>query len=261
MKAIILSISSEIGGSLANKLVQKGYEVYGTYNKSTPNLDLSSKNLLKLDIKDYNSKKYLDWVESIGEWNLFISCIGSQEPIGKFSSINVEEWVEGIAENSTYQIAALLNALKFRAKEIESNVIFYAGGGTNSATPFYSAQTLGKISLIKATELLDEEIKDVKFTILGPGWVKTKIHNSTIKAKLKAGINYEKTIHMLNSPKKLNSIEKVVDDTLKLINLPRDLVSGRNFSSVHDDISKKNLERLKNLDINFYKLRRNLNDA
>lgn len=261
MKAIILSISSEIGGELAKKLIQNDYEVFGTYNQSTPNLNINRKNLLKLNIKDYNSKEYLNWVKSIREWNLFISCIGSQEPIGKFTEINVDEWVEGIAENSTYQIAALLNALKFRSKEFQPNVIFYAGGGTNSATPLYSAQTLGKISLIKATELLDEEIKDVKFTILGPGWVKTKIHNSTIKAKGKAGINYEKTINMLKSPSKLNTIAKVVDDTLKLINMPKELVGGRNFSSVHDDISKINLERLKNLDSNFYKLRRNLNDT
>ena len=37
MKAIILSISSDIGCELAKALKKKGYEVYGTYNKTKPN--------------------------------------------------------------------------------------------------------------------------------------------------------------------------------------------------------------------------------
>ena len=42
-----------------------------------------------------------------------------------------------------------------------SKVIFFAGGGTNSANPYYSSYTLGKISLIKAVELLANEINFV----------------------------------------------------------------------------------------------------
>ena len=39
----------------------------------------------------------------------------------------------------------------------------------------------------------------MKFTILGPGWVKTKIHNQTLKAKSKAGLNYKKTLDLEKS--------------------------------------------------------------
>ena len=108
--------------------------------------------------------------------------------------------------------------------------------------------------------MLDEEIKDVKFSILGPGWVKTKIHEATLNAKEKAGENYHKTINMINNPDRFNSVKKVVEDVFKLISLPRELVGGRNFSSVHDDLNFKNLKRLKDLDEDFYKLRRKLND-
>ena len=260
MKAIILSISSDIGCELAKALQNKGYEVYGTFNNTKPNFTFKKENLLRLSIKDYGSSKYINWIRSIGEWSLFISCIGTQNPVGKFTDVIIDKWVEGIAENSTYQIAALINAIKYRSKDTIASVIFFAGGGTNSATPFYSAQTLGKISLIKSIELLDSEIKDVKFSILGPGWVKTKIHNSTLIAKEKAGSNYKKTIEMMNSEKNFNSMEKVIEDTFKLISLPKELVGGRNFSSVHDEITIKNLKRLKSIDNDFYKLRRKLND-
>ena len=96
----------------------------------------------------------------------------------------------------------------------------------------------------------------MKFTILGPGWVKTKIHEETINAKDKAGENYKKTIEMMRNPSKFNPMEKVIEDVLQIISLPKELVSGRNFSSVHDDLSIDNLKKLKKLNADFYKLRR-----
>ena len=261
MKAIILSASSDIGIELIKSLKKKGFEVFGTYNTNYPNTNfINPKNLLKLDIADYDKEEYKNWIKNIGNWDLFVSCIGTQDPVGYITKLEAKDWVKGVTNNSVHQIGALMNALKFRNKKNISNVIFFAGGGTNSATPAYSAQTLGKISLIKAVELLNDEIEDVKFVILGPGWVKTKIHNSTIDAKDKAGKNYEKTISMLKYEKNLNPIKKVIDDLYKLIELPKHLVSGRNFSSVHDDLNLDNLERLYKKNKDFYKLRRNLNN-
>ena len=260
MKAIILSISSDIGLELSKALTSKNFEVFGTYNKSNPKTSIPDKNLLKIDIKDFNSKIFKNWLKNIGEWDVFISCIGNLNPVGKLLNIKSNEWVESVSQNSTYQIGALLNALKYRNLKRSPSVIFFAGGGTNSATEFYSAYTVGKICLIKSIELLDHEIEDTKFTILGPGWVKTKIHNQTLKAKSKAGLNYKKTLDMLNEPNKFNPIKKVINDVFKIIELPKEFVSGRNFSSVHDDISFKKLKELYSIDKDFYRLRRHLNN-
>ncbi len=260
MKAIILSISSDIGLELSKAFTLKDFEVFGTYNKSNPKTTIPNKNLLKIDIKDFNSEIFKNWLENIGEWDVFISCIGNLNPVGKLLNINPTEWVESVAQNSTFQIGALLNALKYRNSKGSPSVIFFAGGGTNSATEFYSAYTVGKISLIKSIELLDHEIEDTKFTILGPGWVKTKIHNQTLKAKSKAGLNYKKTLDMYKEPHKFNPINKVIDDVFKIIELPKELIGGRNFSSVHDEISLKKLNELYSIDKDFYRLRRHLNN-
>ena len=163
MKALVLSISSDIGLELVKSLEKKGYEVYGTYSTTLPNLEhLNSRNFFKLDIKNYNSENFKKWLSRIKCWDLFISCIGTLKPVGKFSDIDPQDWVDGVSNNSLYQIGALLNAIPYRNKEIISTVIFFAGSGTNSATPFYSAYTLGKISLIKSVELLDSEYEDLK---------------------------------------------------------------------------------------------------
>ena len=67
-------------------------------------------------------------------------------------------------------------------------------------------------------------------------------------------------LDMISNPNKFNPMEKVVEDIMKIVSLPKKLVSGRNFSSVHDDLSINNLEKLNKLDADFYKLRRKLNN-
>ena len=51
---------------------------------------------------------------------------------------------------------------------------------------------------------------------------------------------------MINNPSKFNPMEKVIEDILQIVSLPKELVSGRNFSSVHDDLSIEKLRRLHN---------------
>lgn len=261
MNAIVLSGTSDIAKDLIKKLREKGYNVFATYNTSRPDYSLLPKdNWFKLKISDYQSIAFHEWIKKIAIWDLFISCIGTQKPVGKVTEVVPKEWAEGVIDNSVSQLAAFLKILPFRNNKIISTAIFFAGGGTNNPTPYYSSQTLGKVSLIKGVELLDDELENVKVTILGPGWVKTKIHSTTLLAKEKVGENHAKTIFMLENPQKMNPISKVVEDLFKIIDLPKDLVGGRNFSSVHDNFDKKWLTKLKKTDNDFYKLRRLLNN-
>ena len=262
MKVIILSVTSDISRELIISFKKKGYEIFGTYNSTEPDFTLLDReNLLKLNINEYNSEKYKNWLQSVGTWDLFISSVGTQKPVGFFEKVNAMEWVDGVSNNSIYQIGALINALPLRNKLTTSTALFFAGGGTNSATPAYSAQNIGKIALIKAVEMLDNEIPNLKVSILGPGWVNTKIHNATLAAKEEAADNFQKTKFMLEKPSLMNPVNKVVDDINTLIALPKSLVGGRNFSSVHDELTQENLSRLKKIDFSFYKLRRCLNDV
>jgi NAD(P)-dependent dehydrogenase (short-subunit alcohol dehydrogenase family) len=134
-------------------------------------------------------------------------------------------------------------------------VIFFAGGATNSAIERYSAYTVSKIASIKMCELLDFEISDTKFTILGPGWVKTKIHQSTIREPINSGKNFARTSEMLQG-NEMNPMSKVIECCNWVISQPKEVVGGRNFSVVYDkwgDLELNN-ELLENE--NLYKLRR-----
>ena len=261
MKALVLSAMSDIGIELVSKFKSENIEVFGTYNRNLPNLEILPKeNWFKFQVEDFYSKRYQSWLSEIAPWDMFISCVGTLKPIGNFEENNPLEWVEGVNQNSTYQVASLMTALPYRNKEKITTAIFFAGGGTNSATSAYSSYTIGKISLIKSVELLNHELNDLKVSILGPGWVNTKIHSDTIEAKEKAGKNFQKTINILNQPENMNPIKKVVEDVFKIIDLPKDLMGGGNFSSVYDDLSVDNLKRLLKINPDFYKLRRASNN-
>jgi hypothetical protein len=83
------------------------------------------------------------------------------------------------------------------------------------------------------TELLDSEINDAKFSIIGPGWIKTKIHDQTISAKDNAGSAYLATVRRINDSN-FGSMEDLLDCIDWICSQPKDIVGGRNISSQHD---------------------------
>jgi len=95
----------------------------------------------------------------------------------------------------------------------------------------------------------------VRFVIVGPGWVKTKIHGSTLKAGVQAGANYQRTLEKLAGNEWM-PMERVLDCCDWLVNAPRESISGRNFSVVSDRWGTEELERRLAQEPNMYKLRR-----
>ena len=108
-------------------------------------------------------------------------------------------------------------------------------------------------------ELLSTEIPSVKFSIVGPGWVKTKIHLPTIiDAGKKSKDNFKKTVEML-AGNECVPISNVVDSCNWIINQRTNIVSGRNFSTKFDKFNQSLIDEL-SADLNMYKLRRYKNN-
>lgn len=257
--AIIFSISSDIGYEIALMLQKEGYTIYGTYNNFSEKINT----LLKLGMKLYQCNLLHD--QSINHviklikndckvWHSLFLLQASMNPIGKLTTINMEEWEKSLKLNFINQIKIITQLLDIKAKE-NSCVITFAGGGTNSATKNFSAYTISKIALIKMMELLYEENKDVKFTCIGPGWVKTKIHQETLNAKNNAYDAYKSTIEHLNNDDFTN-IQDILECILWILNEKIDIVSGRNFSVIHDSWGKEKLNNELLINQNMYKLRR-----
>lgn len=238
---IVIAASSDIGAHLVRYYLGRGADVIGTYRNHTPvvpDLEKAGAQLYSLDIESKDC--VASFVERLRlldvRWDALISAPGILAPIGPFFQLDFDEWERSVITNSTSQLRVLHAMYGLRSQSQPAKVIFFAGGGTNSAFDNYSAYCIGKLSLIKMTELLDSECPDLHVSIIGTGWVDTKIHRQTLEAGEAAGANYEKTRNFMQDKSQpgasLDSVAECVDWCLAA---PRVAVSGRNFSLVHDN--------------------------
>jgi len=261
-KYLIFSISSDFGIALANNWLDNGHEVIGTYRSFNDRLKLLETKgaiLIKVDLTStIDIDNACINISKNNKWDVLCIAPATLEPVGEFIKTKFEEWENSINLNFTSQMRIIYNLIPTRRKDSDNGpiVLLFAGGGTNNATKYYSAYIISKIAQIKMTELLDAEIPDTRFCIIGPGWVKTKIHEATIKAgEINAGENYQKTLDIINVNNESN-LDKVVECCNWVISSSRDIVSGRNFSLVHDQWGTDKLNEKLKKDSNLYKLRR-----
>lgn len=265
-RAVIVSASSDIGAALAGHWLSLGWLVTGTYRTESASVhDLKRRGvpLVHCDVGDPRSvaKACEGLRETLGAWDVLVLCPGAQEPVGAFEACSFGEWEASLRVNFSGQMHIVHEMLPWRSKnwDIGPCAVFFAGGGTNSATLNYSAYTISKIALIKMCELLGAEIPDTRFVIIGPGWVRTKIHEATLNAGPDAaGANYERTRAMLANGD-LVSMDKVVSSCDWVISQPREVVGGRNFSTLHDAWGTGELVEALRHSPDMYKLRRHGN--
>ena len=261
-KVIILAASSDIGGHLVEHYVRQGAEVVGTYRSWTPkvaDLEKLGARLFPVDIS--SSEQVVAFTEQLVVskflWDTLISAVGLLDPIDPFFSTNFEAWEASVITNSTAQLRVLHAVYGLRVRSGLSKVLFFAGGGTNGPFNNYSAYCLGKLTLIKMTELLDSEYPDLQVSIIGTGWVNTKIHSQTMAAGDSAGPNFDITRQFLESSELTgSSLETVAECVDWCLSAPRSAVGGRNFSLVHDHWRQPQFIEELIANPNSYKLRR-----
>ena len=262
LKAIVIGASSDIGTALCNDWIEKSWEIVGTFrgrSEAVLQLEVGLKKLIHCDLASSLSvdESCEQINKEISGWNVLVLGPGLQEPIGLFSECDFDEWENSINVNFTQQLRVLHRLLASRDKQSESGptVLFFAGGGVNDAPQRYSAYTVSKIALIKMVELLASEMPDVKFLIIGPGWVKTKIHNAILNAGELAGSSFERTLKKFEDGD-FTPMSRVIDCCNFLIDGPRESLSGRNYSAVFDRWDKSNFVEDLTGNPNNYKLRR-----
>ena len=266
--AIVVSASSDIGTAMCLRWAGAGWDVIGTYRTEAPGakaLENSGVRLVRCDLSEAAAvgRAGAELRSLCPRWDVLVLAPGTQEPVGPFEECEFDEWQHSVQVNFSGQLHIIHELLPVRNRTSPhgSCVLFFAGGGTNNAVLNYSAYTVSKIALIKMTELLAAELPDTRFAIVGPGWVKTKIHGSTLRAgRGCCGENYDRTVAKLAGDE-CTPMADVLDCCDWLIEQPPDVVSGRNFSVVHDRWGSAELaERLRD-DQDLYKLRRSGNNV
>ena len=260
----ISAITSDIGIALAKKYSRDGYIIAGTYRskKLLPELaqlsdchlfycDLKKKQTIYDSIKDFSRLKL--------HWETFISCASWPPPLRGFFVNDFDEWSQSVHINAIEQLRVLHEISPLRAKGVTSNVVFFAGPGTNNAVKNFSALTASKIMLIKMCELLDAENEDLNVFIVGPGWTKTKTHELILSDPHVSSEKYKETLHFMQHGQG-TSMDDIYNSIRWLSKAGRKVAGGRNFSIVHDCWGTEELKKELTGDIHMYKLRRYRNE-
>jgi short-subunit dehydrogenase len=264
---IIISISSDIGYALAKQYSELGYKIIGTYRSETLLEEIKkipNCHLFYCDISNKSSiSEFINNFKNLGiKWDLIISCPCNPLPLKPFFECNFEEWENSINLNSIDQLSLLHGLYNFRNKEKVPSVVFFSGAGSNSTVINLSAYSVSKIMLMKICELLDAENKDLKIFIVGPGWVKTKIHNKMLNTLDKDSQKYKEIKEFIEN-KKGTDMKDIFECIRWLEEQEKEIVGGRNFSVVNDgwkgEREEKLIKELKS-DKNMYKLRRYKNE-
>jgi len=263
--AIVIAASSDIGTALCHHWLTRGWTVAGTYrtdNEAISGVVRSHGSKLPAMIRcDLTSPSVMDVCAQLRglspPWDVLAVCAGQLTPLQPFLGCPSSSWEDNLRVNLLGPARVLRYLLPHRntAGGKTPTVILFAGAGTNSAPARYSAYAVAKVGLIKLCELLDAEIQDTKFTILGPGWVKTKLHNQTLEAGDRAGEGYARTHEMFQGGR-WTPMERVLDCVEWVVGAPREAVGGRNFSVAHD-LWGHGLEAVAAAQPDLYKLRRN----
>lgn len=260
---VILAASADIGRELARMYADAGAQVVGTYRSREGVAELDGHANVHLLPCDVGSRESIDaMLEAYGAlglqpWDLFISAVGTMEPIGPWASLDFDAWEQSVTVNSLAQLRVLHGLYRYRRPGL-AHAAFFAGGGTNNPFTNYSAYCVSKIMLIKMCELLDDEVPDLNAFIIGPGFLPTKIHSQTFANPEGAGRNVDKTKQFFEAPGQVATYADLYDCVNWCVEGGRDVAGGRNFSAVHDpwkdsgDALASELRR----DRNRYKLRR-----
>lgn len=198
--AIVIGSNSDIMKALTPMLEADGYEVTG-----------------------WHTGQKVVWPR----WDLAIIALGKVAPVGLWHDVNVVHWYECIYSNLTAPFEKL-RSIWSKRNLVDSTVIWFAGSNPQKIMAGYSAYNTSKMAVLKLIEHLDAETPNCKFVALGPGYVKTKIHEATLKAKWP-----NERIERGDEA----SMEDIYKTMMWCISQPKEVVGGRNICV--SDISKR----------------------
>jgi NAD(P)-dependent dehydrogenase (short-subunit alcohol dehydrogenase family) len=258
---IVIGIGSDIGRELAIRFAHDGWSVTGTF-RGTPGLEglPSDVSLIPCDLTSAASIAGATQALTARAtpWELLIVAAGTEDPIGTFWECDADAWDENVRVNALSPLRIVRSLYPLRNQAAGSSVAFFSGAGTNSAAPSYSAYCAAKVLLIKMCELLDAESPDTSFFIIGPGIVRTKIHEQTLRAPEHSGANYRKVVDFLASEELGTSHDDIYACLRWCASAGKAALGGRNVSLVYDSWAGGGAALLQRLrqDANLYKLRR-----
>ena len=265
LNIVLTGGGSGIGAAIARILGKDGHKVIicGRRENKLKKTAKSSTNILykKCDVSNENNVlDFLNFVKSKFNYvDVLINCAGIFGEVNRFDKTDSKLWKKTFEINTFGTYLSTKHFLKLISKSNKKKIINFSGGGAFSPFPNYSAYAVSKAAVVRFSENLATELKDLGITVncVAPGFVATALHEATLKAgKEKAGKHYDVTIEKLK--KGSVPIDTPVNCVKFLISDESNDLTGKtisaNFDSWNSDTFKKAIKELNSSDL--YALRR-----
>lgn len=195
--------------------------------------------------------------DKFGDPEILINNAGMQGPIGPLQENDWGEWQKCLNVILLAPVLLCRGFLPGMINKRYGKIINISGGGATKSRPNFTSYATSKCGLVRFTETLAEEIKELGIyaNCVAPGAMKSKMTSEIIGAgPRKAGENeYEIAMKLLNDESNLN---RAADMVLFLASDKSDGITGKLISAVWDPWIElpEHLEELRKSDV--YTLRR-----
>ncbi len=128
-------------------------------------------------------------IELFGRIDILVNAAGTYGPIGRVWELDANEWENAFSVNLFGAFLLCQAVLPHMIRAGRGKIINFSGGGATSPLCRFSAYGVSKAALVRLTETLAEEVKDlnIQVNVIAPGAVDTKLQDAVLAAGEKAG--------------------------------------------------------------------------
>jgi NAD(P)-dependent dehydrogenase (short-subunit alcohol dehydrogenase family) len=200
-RVLITGGSLGIGLEVSRELASRGSRVIVAARGSeavaaaVETLDGTGHQGICLDVADARSwEEAIEAIDSHEPLHGLVTAAGVLGPIGLLENLDPSELSRTIAINLTGTMLALHHMLP-RLSHSQGRIVTFSGGGATSPLPRYDAYAVSKAAVVRLTENIATR-GDVEINCVAPGFVATRMHESTLQAGPEAaGVEYhERTV-------------------------------------------------------------------
>jgi|TARA_B100001964_G_C14244988_1_gene606962 NAD(P)-dependent dehydrogenase (short-subunit alcohol dehydrogenase family) len=244
MKYVIIGASQGIGKEIANSLSKKNKLILCSRNIRSVKKNFSNNDhlFLKFDannIRDVN-KLFKLAKSKFGTIDGIICCQGFLGEPENICDYDIKKWFKIFDLNFKSNLIIIRKLLKLVKKNQFSKIIFFSGGGAFNTWEKFSAYSVAKTALVRFSENLALELKKYKIIVncIAPGFMKTNIHNKSLKKIKKLPKEYRSQLQ--NNMKNKPDFRKVVELINFIIKTKSSDISGRTISANWDKWNDRN---------------------